>query len=240
MLALAAFYSIQQGSSSFSEFSKALQEARSALASAGQGWVISDIVLKNHLLFSPIPSSAYALSDNRTLPFTTMKVDTLIATMSSTWDSLLAEGVIKAPRATPAPAPLAIPSVRAVPSSSSLPTPTSASAPSTFVPLTHAEKETLRAAGGCYHCRKTPASPGWVKHRSDNCPGDSALGIPPRSSPGVVAAVGPAGFSSTYEEGYRPVAVVMPAYDPEDDSYSYSYSSEDDDESIGDIGDRSD
>ncbi|KAJ7191669.1 hypothetical protein C8J57DRAFT_1549000 [Mycena rebaudengoi] len=126
-----------------------------------------------------------------------MKVDALIANMSATWASLLAEGIIKL---RPTPAALAIPPVLPPSSSSTtLPTPTSASSSTPrFSPLTYAEKEALRAAQGCYHCRKTPQSPGWVKHRSDSCPGDSALGA--------------------YEEGYAPVAAVFPAYDPEDDS----------------------
>ncbi|KAJ6530660.1 hypothetical protein B0H19DRAFT_1273652 [Mycena capillaripes] len=144
--------------------------------------------------------------------------------MSSTWDSLIAEGVIKLPRMA-APPPLAIPSAPAIPSQS-LPTPASASP--TFVPLTHAEKEALRVAHGCYHCRKTPQTPGWTKHRSDNCPGDAALGISPRLAPAVIAAVGPVGFSSMYEEGYAPVAAVMPAYDPNEDSYDYSSGTDDD------------
>ncbi|KAJ7237253.1 hypothetical protein C8J57DRAFT_1529530 [Mycena rebaudengoi] len=87
---------------------------------------------------------------------------------------------------------------------------TSASSVPPFIPLMHAEKEALRAAGGCYHCRKTLQTPGWVKHRSNSCPSDLALGIPPRGAPAVVIAVGPAGFLSTYEDGYRVVAVAMP------------------------------
>jgi hypothetical protein len=220
MLALAAFYSIQQGSSSFLEFTKALQNARNALAGASQSWVISDAVLKNHLLFSSHPVLRLCVSGQQSLPFMTMKVDMLIATMSSTWDSMLAEGAIRVPRTPLAPSQLVIPSVPAA-LSSSLPTPPSSASPSGFVPLTHAEKEALRAAGGCYHCRKTLQSPGWVKHRSDSCPGDAARGIPSRALPAVVAAVGPVGFSSTYEEGYKAVAAVMPAYNPEEDEWSY-------------------
>jgi hypothetical protein len=91
-----------------------------------------------------------------------------------------------------------------------------------FVPLTHTEKEALCAAGGCYHCRKTPQSPGWVKHHSKSCPGNAVLGIPPHASPAVVAAVGPVGFSLAYEEGYQAVAVVMPAYNAKEDDWSYS------------------
>jgi hypothetical protein len=94
MLALATFYSIHQGPSSIANFAKTLQIARNVLAGAGQNWIISDAVLKNHLFFSH-PIFHLRVSRQQTLPFTTMKVDTLIAMMSSTWNSMLAEGVIK-------------------------------------------------------------------------------------------------------------------------------------------------
>ncbi|KAJ7879255.1 hypothetical protein B0H14DRAFT_3773892 [Mycena olivaceomarginata] len=215
-----AEFAQEQGSSSFLEFAKALQNVRNALAGAGQSWVISNAVLKNHLLFLSHPVLCLRVSGQQSLPFTTMKVDTLIATMSLTWDSMLAEGAIRVLRAPLVPSQLVIPFVPAA-LSSSLPTPPSSALPSGFVPLTHAEKEALHAAGGCYHCRKTLQGPGWVKHRSDSCPGDAACGIPSRASPAVVAAVGPVGFSSTYEEGYKAVAAVMPAYNPEEAEWSY-------------------
>ncbi|KAJ7274756.1 hypothetical protein C8J57DRAFT_1466688 [Mycena rebaudengoi] len=204
-------------SSSFPDFAKTLQRARNALASAGTGYAINDPILKNHLLFHSHPILRLHVCGQQDFPYAEMKVNALIANMSSTWASLLAEGVVKM---RPTPAPLAIPSLPLPSASTALPTPTTASSSSShrFSPLTYAEKEALRAAQGCYHCRKTPKSPGWVKHRSDSCPGDVALGIPPRNSPAVVAAVGPVGFSSAYKEGYAPVAVVMPAYDPDEDS----------------------
>ncbi|KAJ7035358.1 hypothetical protein C8F04DRAFT_1182514 [Mycena alexandri] len=116
-----------------------------------------------------------------------------------------------------------------------LPTPTSSTSFATpaFAPLTHTEKEALRAANGCYHCRKTPQSPGWVRHRSDNCPGDPARGIPPRTAPAVVAAVGPAGFSAVYEEGYAPVAAVFPTH-YSDDKDDFSAGTDDSDLSTRD------
>ncbi|KAF7328541.1 Reverse transcriptase domain-containing protein [Mycena venus] len=195
----------KQGSSTFAKFAESLQNARNALAGAGVGYTISNSILKNHLLFHSHPILRLRVTGMNELPFATMKVDNLIATMSLTWDSLLAEGVIKLP--------------------ASLPTPASASP--AFAPLTQAEKEALRAANGCYHCRKTPQTPGWIKHRSDNCPSDAALGIPPHLAPAVVAAVAPAGFSSLYEDGYGTVAAVMPAYDPDEDSYEYSSGTDD-------------
>ncbi|KAJ7864570.1 hypothetical protein B0H14DRAFT_2574286 [Mycena olivaceomarginata] len=205
---------------SWEEFAQEVKDqlrVMNALAGAGQNWTISDTVLKNHLLFFSHPVLRLRVSGQQTLPFTTMKVNTLIATMSLTWDSMLTEGVIKMARVPSAPTPLVIPKVPAV--SSSLLTPPSLASSSVFVPLTHAEKEALRAAGGCYHCRKTPRSPGWVKHHSDSCPGDAVLGIPSRTSPAVIAAVGPVGFSSAYEEGYQAVAVVMPACNTEEDDW---------------------
>ncbi|KAJ6495542.1 hypothetical protein C8R47DRAFT_1318370 [Mycena vitilis] len=208
----------------FPEFAKTLQTARNTLSSAGSGFTISDSILKNHLLFHSHTILRLRVCGQQSFPYATVKVDTLIATMSSAWASLIAEGIIRVPRVYNTPTPLTIPAPAST--STSLPTPppsstamlSSTSRP--FLPLTHADKEALRAAGGCYHCRKTPQTPGWVKHRSDSCPGDAALGIPPRSASAVVAAVGPVGFSSTYEEGYSAVAVVMPAYNPEEDDYS--------------------
>ncbi|KAF7362633.1 hypothetical protein MVEN_00612300 [Mycena venus] len=232
MVALAAFYAVQQGSSPFSEFVKSLQDVRNALAGASTGYTINNSIMKNHLFYSH-PILCLHVTGQQNLPFDTMKLDTLITNMSSTWANLLAEGFIKQPRA--APTPLTIPSIPAM-SLTSLPMPvsslsTSMSTSPVFVPLTHAEKESLRAAGGCYHCRKTPQTPGWVKHRSDSWPGDPVLGIPLHSAPAVVAAVGPAGFSSSYEEGYRAVAVVMPPYNPKEDSFS-SFSTGTDDSDL--------
>ncbi|KAJ7648145.1 hypothetical protein B0H17DRAFT_1148107 [Mycena rosella] len=230
MSALAAFYAIRQGSSDFPSFAKSLQNARNALASAGTGYTISDSILKNHLLFHAHPVLCLRISGQQSLPYATMKVDTLIASMSSAWESLLVEKVVKPPMTQAVLSPLTTSSLP--PASASLPTPASATSvrsPSGFSPLTYAEKEALRAANGCYHCRKTPQSVSWVKHHSDSCPGDAALGIPPRSSPVVVAAVGPVGFSSVYEEGYTAVAAVLSTYDDKDDG---NFSSATDDSNL--------
>jgi hypothetical protein len=234
LAALTAFYAIQQGTSSFPVFAESLQKARNALASGGAGYTINDSVLKNHLLFHSHPILRLRVSGQTDFPFATMKVDGLIASMSAAWDSLVAEGFIKVPRTATLLPPLVVPSGPALPSTF-LPTPPSSSKSSSppFSPLTYAEKEVLRAARGCYHCRKTPQTPGWVQHRSDSCPGDAALGIPPHSAPAVVAAVGPAGFSSLYEEGYKAVAAVMPAYD-DDNNSSFSMGTDDSDISTRD------
>ncbi|KAJ7671943.1 hypothetical protein B0H17DRAFT_1208869 [Mycena rosella] len=222
MTGLAAFYAIHQGPSHFADFAKALQQARNSLASAGAGFTISDSMLKNHLLFHAHPILRLHVTGQQVFPYASMKVDALIANMSSVWDSLLAEKVVRLP-VPGMPSPLTIPPAATVASpSSSLPTPpaSASSTPSQLPPLMHAEREALRAVNGCFHCRKTPQTPGWVKYRSDTCPGDAALGIPPRNLLSVVAAVGPVGFSADYKEGYAPVAAVMPVYDNEEDSFS--------------------
>ncbi|KAF7365533.1 hypothetical protein MVEN_00426500 [Mycena venus] len=54
MVALAAFYSVQQGQLTLPTFVKALRNTCNALASAGQGWVISDTILKKSPPF-PFP-----------------------------------------------------------------------------------------------------------------------------------------------------------------------------------------
>ncbi|KAJ7689594.1 hypothetical protein B0H17DRAFT_1134925 [Mycena rosella] len=222
MVALSSFYSIHQGSLSFPKFAKSLQHARNTLASAGAGYTINDSILKNHFLFHAQPVLHLRVCGQQAFSYVSMKVDGLIANMASTWESLIVERVIKFTSPTALP-PLSIPSIPAM-SSSSLPTPissTPASTLSAFRPLTYAEKEILRAANNCYHCRKTPKTLGWVKHRSDTCPSNPVLRIPPCSSPAVIAAVSPAGFPSIYKEGYAPVAAVMPVYDPNEDSFSF-------------------
>ncbi|KAF7368543.1 hypothetical protein MVEN_00177600 [Mycena venus] len=192
----------QKGSSSFPEFAKVLQR-----------YTINNSILKNHLLFFSHPILCLRISGQQNFAYETMKVDTLIAAMSSTWASLLAEGVVKLLKTASSSiqTPLVIPSLPAT-SSSSLPTPTLAPTSSLlpFVLLMHTEKEALHAAGGCHHCHKALQTMGWVKHHIDNCPGDPVLSVPPHSVPAVIVAVGPVSFAAAYEEGYKPVAVVMP------------------------------
>ncbi|KAJ7254791.1 hypothetical protein C8J57DRAFT_1518412 [Mycena rebaudengoi] len=198
------------------DFAQKLKErfcARNDLASAGARYAISDYVLKNHLLFHAHAVLRLRICGQQGFAYATMKVDDLIANMLSTWASLIAEGAVKA-SVTPALPAVTIPSISRPPSLS-IPTPTSSTAASSstqpFAPLTFTEQEALRLAQGCYHCRKTLQSPGWIKHRSNTCPGNAALGIPPRSASTVVAAVGPVGFLAVYKEGYTPVAAVLPA-----------------------------
>ncbi|KAJ7741662.1 hypothetical protein B0H16DRAFT_1464383 [Mycena metata] len=218
---LGEFYAIGQGTTSFRQFAKTLELARNSLTSAGVAYTINDSILKNHLLFQSHPILCLCVIGQPGFEYANMKVDGLIANMSTAWESLVTERVV---RESSEPLVVSIPSsVAPLPSTSSapsLPTPPSSALARPFsYSLTSAEKEALRAAGGCYHCKKTPQSPGWTKHRSDNCPGDTALGIPPRSVSSVVAAVGPIGFSSLYGEIHA-VAAVFPAVEDENDSLS--------------------
>jgi hypothetical protein len=170
MDALAEFYGIPQGSSGFMDYAARLQEARNTLSSGGTGFVIGDSVFKNHLLFFSHPILTLRIRSIPSFDYPKLRIDQLIALMSSTWDSMVAERVIRAPPSTSAP---------------NLPKTTK-----TFVPLTERERDALKQVGGCYRCRRTPASPGWVKHGARDCPGDAANGVLPASSRPVAAFVG--------------------------------------------------
>ncbi|KAJ6530080.1 hypothetical protein DFH09DRAFT_1327039 [Mycena vulgaris] len=204
MEALSTFYNVEQA------------RARNTLASPGMGYTINDSIFKNHLLFHTHPILCLRVIGQQGFAYADMMVDGLITNMSSTWASLIAERVVKVSPVPPVSTALACASSSS--SSAPLPTPPLFVTLSDLAPLTYTEKEALHTVNGCYHCRKTPQMPSWVKHRSDTCPGDPACGIPPCSAPAVVAAVGPPGFSSAYEEGYTAVAAVMPPYDPSEDS----------------------
>jgi len=67
MDALAQFYGISQGSSSFMDYAARLQEARNTLSSGGTGFTISDSVFKNHLLFFSHPILALCMVPYRLL-----------------------------------------------------------------------------------------------------------------------------------------------------------------------------
>ncbi|KAF7349556.1 hypothetical protein MSAN_01746100 [Mycena sanguinolenta] len=222
LTALTAFYAVYQGSAPFPSFITQLQDTRNALASAGDGYVINDAIMKNHLLFHCHPLLRLRVCGQPGFAYEKLKLDGLISTMTAAWESLVAERVVKVSAGAPS---------SSVPSSSTSTPSSSSSASSTpFVhSLSPVEKETLKAAGGCYHCKKTPQSEGWVKHRSENCPGDAAAGIPPRAATSVIAAVGAPGFSKEYEERPSrtcPIAVVMPpvVFDEDDSSDSSSLS----------------
>ena len=95
MDALAHFYSISQGSSPFLDYASRLQEACNMLSSGRTGFSIGVSVFKNHLLFFFHPILALHMRSMALLDYSKTRVDALIATMSSTWDSMIAERVIR-------------------------------------------------------------------------------------------------------------------------------------------------
>lgn len=167
MDALAKFYKISQGSSPFLDFVTTLQNARNALASSGSGFTVNDSILKNHLLFFCHPVLSLRIRSIPNFKYGEMKLDALIGLMNSTWESMIAENI-----------------VRPALSSHSLHTPL---AQRPF--LSDSEREKLKLAGGCFRCRRTPASPGWTQHGSRDCPGDKSKGIPPAPPRNHIAAV---------------------------------------------------
>lgn len=196
---LRAFYAIRQGCQGFGYFVQELQDARNALASSGTTFAIKDYVFKNHLLFFAQEILTLRVMAIPSFVLDTISVDELVSLMSSTSDSMLAENAASAPAAPsyrPRPFITGTSSAPSLSSSTSLVTAQTASPMSYALPeLTYAERQNLKAAGGCYHCRLTPASAGWIAHFARECPGDPAKGIPPRrSNPSTagnfVAAVG--------------------------------------------------
>ncbi|KAK0458654.1 uncharacterized protein EV420DRAFT_1642998 [Desarmillaria tabescens] len=179
--ALAAFYAVKHAAGAdFQTYASDLQTARNALASAGAGYTISDSIVKNHLLFGahPILSLCVRGTSSFSTFYGTMKLDALINLMSTTWASLVAEGVVRLRPAVPATQlpPSSVTSHSTPPFNSTTPT----SMHRYPLPdLMYAEREALRAADGCFHCRKTPKSPDWNHHTARNCPGDPAAGIAP-------------------------------------------------------------
>ena len=97
MDALAKFYKISQESSPFLDFVTALQTARNALASSGAGFTINDSIHKNHLLFFCHPVLSLRVRSIPSFDYGDMKVDALIGLMGSTWDSIVAENIVRSP-----------------------------------------------------------------------------------------------------------------------------------------------
>jgi hypothetical protein len=159
MDALAKFYQISQGSSPFLDFVTTLQTARNALALSGTGFSVNDSILKNHLLFFCHPVLSLRVRSIPNFKYSDMKIDSLIGIMVSTWDSMVAENIVR-------------PTL-----SSNFSHRDTTSAPRPF--LSDSEREKLKLAGGCFRCRRTPSSPGWIAHGSRDCPGDKSKGIPP-------------------------------------------------------------
>ena len=126
------FYAISQGSSSFVDYAVRLQEAHNTLSSGGTGFTISDSIFKNHLLFFSHPILALHMHSIPSFNYAKTCVDSLVALMSSTWDSLVAEHVIHPPLST---------------ATVNIPRPVKM-----FIPLTDHECDALKQANGCYWC----------------------------------------------------------------------------------------
>ncbi|KAJ7353499.1 hypothetical protein DFH08DRAFT_805045 [Mycena albidolilacea] len=161
---LRTYYFIQQQSRPYSIFVTELQTARSAIGTTGP-LGITDRIHTNHLIFH-----AHNTLQRRVLAIPgfnleTITVDALTSLMSATWDSLVAEGVVR----------ISIPTSLSTTLISPLPSMVTSRLP----PLDDAEKKRISEASGCWKCRKTPASPGWTPHIGRTCPGDASLGILP-------------------------------------------------------------
>jgi hypothetical protein len=178
MDALISFYAISQGSGSYPDFVSRLQMARNTLASAGKGFAIHDTVMKNHLLFYSNRILCLRVCAIPSLDFGNLKSDALIGIMSSSWNSMVAEGIVTASQSRPPTSFVPSTTSRSQSFASS-----SSRSPSTYpLPdLSYAERENLRSVGGCFHCRLTFVSTGWKNHSARNCPGDKSRNIPPRA-----------------------------------------------------------
>jgi hypothetical protein len=138
MDALARFYLITQGSAPFSSFVTSLQESRNAIALAGVGFTVSDSVFKNYLLFFCHPILSLRVRAMPSMNYATVRVEPLISLLSFSWDTLVAERLIR-----PTLAPHSAVSNNPHPPTSSM-------------TLSDKERDTLRAAGGCFRCKRTP------------------------------------------------------------------------------------
>ncbi len=210
--ALRKFYDIRQGSRDFKDYVNDLQGAKNRLPglSTKSYFAISDATFKNHLLFFAHPQLILRVLSQPSLSLDTIKFDSLINFMSTAWECLAAEGLIRGPRTAPTP-----PSHFARLSLGTQPSPGHQTALS---PLTGNERQALRDAGGCFHCRRTPSSPGWTSHSARNCPGNPSRGISARyadSAPYIkkepLAAVTSAELSSC----------ILDNSDDEDDGSNY-------------------
>lgn len=220
--ALAAFYAVKYAAGvDFQIYVSDLQKARNALISAGTGYTISDSIVKNHILFGahPILSLHVYGTSSFSMLYNTMKLDALINLMTMIWASLLAENVIQISTTHTTAQSCSTPTAHNS-STQSTASPTSSSNSHYPLPdLSYAEREALRASGGCLHCRKTPSSPNWKQHSSHNCPEDSAAGIAPRTTrpllPNQVAGI----TAGDVEIPEMPGAFVLDGPDSSDSDY---------------------
>ncbi|KAJ7218571.1 hypothetical protein GGX14DRAFT_560915 [Mycena pura] len=157
------YYLMHQQSRPYSVFAAELQSARSAVGTTGP-LGITDRIHTNHLLFHAHNTLQRRVLAIPGFDLETIDVDRLTSTMSATWDSLVAEGVVRTSIPTSATTSL---------------TPLLSTATSRLPPLDDAEKKRISDASGCWKCRKIPTSPGWTPHIGRTCPGDVSLGILP-------------------------------------------------------------
>jgi hypothetical protein len=136
--------------------------------------------MKNHLLFNANCILCLRICAIPTLDYVNLKLNGLISLMSSTWNLMVAEGVL--------------PPARTVPPSSIGPI------VSKF--LSDAERKALCLARGCFNCWKPPASPNWVPHGLCNCPGNKSQGIPPRMAPTPTSTKPIAAVTTSCMKGY--------------------------------------
>lgn len=189
MDALAKFYSVSQGSSPFADFVSNLQDARDVLASGGTGFTVNDSIIKNHLPFFCHPILSLRIRSIPNFKCANTKLDALICLMTSVWDAMIAERLVR-------------PAL-----SSKSPTTPSMSCPF----LSESEREALKLASGCFRFWKTSASRGWVPHSSRNCPGYPVNNIPPAAGASTTVELGALMTHGNDQAEERQVPAVLPS-----------------------------
>ncbi|THU84777.1 hypothetical protein K435DRAFT_869921 [Dendrothele bispora CBS 962.96] len=160
-----------------------MQSARAMLNAYGKTspFYVSDFLMKSTVLFHCHPTWRLRVRAIPSFSLESTSLDSFVATMSNSWAALVAEPSF--PRTL---------SGSAASSSTVLPSPlvTPTTGTSLLRPITAAEREAIKAKGGCYNCGCSPKDPDWKAHGgtpySRHCPGNSARGI---ASRGVVAAL---------------------------------------------------
>ena len=212
--ALEEFYVTRQGADPLATFVARLQTARNSLAGAGTGYSISDTVMKNHLLFFCAPRLRRRVLAIPDFKLHDLRVDALINMLTTTWASMVEEGVVSAgTRAAP---------TRAAPPSSTASSSVSTAPPSGGLPpLSDTERQRLRDLKGCFR-RLHLGLPGWKAHTARDCPGDLSRNVPARNSALPVAAVEAIDDVEGISAGYFSAAVALRMEDDQPLSCVYS------------------
>lgn len=171
------FHRVHQRGRNFAEYLVEMNKAKVALINAGPFWKVGDGVFLKTLLFNSDDILLRRVLSSTFFDLETSTSNNLIHVMSTAWSGLIAEDLVHVRTPTIRPFPPAPVSSTSAGSSRS---PSGATTNSFVLALSQSVRERLRAAGRCFRCRHTPASPGWVKHDSSNCPGDPVAGIPSR------------------------------------------------------------